>query len=117
MSKWADLPHFILYEIICRLSFFDDVFIFGAVCKSWQSVVNSLEKPLLPPKCPWLMLAERERGNKERQIRSFFELSDAKTYNFKLPELVGRKSYGASLGWLLTICTNLQINPFHPLSK
>ena len=117
MSKWADLPHFILYEIICRLSFFDDVFIVGAVCKSWQSVVNSLEKPLLPPKCPWLMLAERERGNKERQIRSFFKLSDTKTYNFKLPELVGRKSYGASLGWLLTIGTDLQINLFHPLSK
>ena len=82
-----------------------------------QLLTHWRNKPLLPPKCPWLMLAERERGNKERQIRSFFKLSDTKTYNFKLPELVGRKSYGASLGWLLTIGTDLQINLFHPLSK
>ena len=54
MSNWADLPHFIVYEIICRLSFFDDIFIAGAVCKSWKSVVNSFEKPPpLPPKGPW----------------------------------------------------------------
>ena len=118
MCNWADLPHLILYEIICRLSFFDDIFIFGAVCKSWQSVVNSLEKPPLPPKCPWIMLAEeREQGNKESQTRSFFNLSDTKTYDFNLPELVGRKCIGASFGWLLTIGTDLQINLFHPFSK
>ena len=97
MCNWADLPHLILYEIICRLSFFDDIFIFGAVCKSWQSVVNSLEKPPLPPKCPWIMLAEeREQGNKVSQTRSFFNLSDTKTYDFNLPELVGRKCFGTS---------------------
>nr|POE97458.1 putative f-box protein [Quercus suber] len=118
MSKWADLPHFMLYEIICRLSFFDDIFIVGAVCKSWKSVVNSFEKPPLPPKGPWIMLSEeREQGNKESKTRSLFNLLDTKTYDFKLPELVGRKCLGTSFGWLLTIGSDLQINLFHPLSK
>ena len=64
------------------------------------------------------MLAEkREQGNKESQTRSFFNLSDTKTYDFNLPELVRRKCFGASFGWLLTIGTDLQINLFHPFSK
>ena len=121
MSNWADLPHFIVCEIICRLSFFDDIFIVGAVCncKSWKSVVNSFEKPPpLPPKGPWIMLSEeREQGNKESKTRSLFNLLDTKTYYFKLPELVGRKCLGTSFGWLLTIGADFQINLFHPLSK
>ena len=119
MSKWADLPHFILYEIICRLSFFDDIFVVGAICKSWKSVVSSFEKPPpLPPKGPWIMFSEeREQGNKESKTRSLFNLLDTKTYDFKLPELVGRKCLGTSFGWLLTIGTDLQINFFHPMYK
>ena len=102
MSNWADLPHFIVYEIICRLSFFDDIFIVGAVCKSWKSVVNSFEKPPSPPKGPWIMLSEeREQGNKESKTRSLFNLLDTKTYYFKLPELVGRKCLGTSLIWMV----------------
>uniref|UniRef100_A0A2N9G123 Uncharacterized protein n=1 Tax=Fagus sylvatica TaxID=28930 RepID=A0A2N9G123_FAGSY len=124
MSKWADLPCDVLLQIIHRLSSIDDIIISSVVCKSWQSLVNSFEKPPLPPSCPWLMLAEEneqsDKSNKEQsqtQTRSFFNLLDTKVYNFKLPEVAGRKYFGTSLGWLLTIGTDLHINLLHPLSK
>ena len=92
MSKWADLPQDILIEIIRRLSIYDDFVIFGTVCKSWQSVYL-LENPTLSPsspRCPWLLLAE-ENEQSIKESRGFFNLFDSKVYNFKLPELVGKK--------------------------
>ena len=120
MSNWADLPFDIVSEIMRRLSFFDDIIIVSAVCKSWQSSIHSLEKYPLPPSSPWLMLAEEsEQGNdKESETtRSFFNLLDTKVYDFNLPEIVGRKCFGTSLGWLVSIGIDLQIKLFHPLSK
>ncbi|KAL4600954.1 hypothetical protein ACB092_11G237200 [Castanea dentata] len=57
MSKWADLPGDVFFQIMCRL-FSDDIIISSAVCKSWHSLLNSVGKLPLPPSCPWLMLAE-----------------------------------------------------------
>ena len=58
MSKWADIPCNVFFRIVNRL-FYDDIIISGAVCKSWHSLLNSLEEFPLPPSCPWLMLAEQ----------------------------------------------------------
>nr|XP_023882431.1 putative F-box protein At5g55150 [Quercus suber] len=114
MSKWADLPDLILSEIMRRLSFYNDFVIFGAICKSWRSVY-SLENPPLAPRCPWLMLAEEKE--QKSHTRVFVNLFDNKVYNFKLPELVGKKCIGTSFGWLLSVGTDFQVNLFHPLSK
>ena len=114
MSKWADLPDLILSEIMRRLSFYNDFVIFGAICKSWRSVY-SLENPPLSPRCPWLMLAEEKE--QKSHTRVFVNLFDNKVYNFKLPELVGKKCIGTSFGWLLSVGTDFQVNLFHPLSK
>ncbi|KAL4600916.1 hypothetical protein ACB092_11G234300 [Castanea dentata] len=118
MSKWADLPHDILIEIIRRLSIYDDFVIFAAVCKSWQSVYSLENPPLSPlsPRCPWLLLAE-ENEQSIKESRGFFNLTDSKVYNFKLPELVGKKCFGTSFGWLLSIGTDFEMNLFHPFSK
>ena len=114
MSEWADLPHDILIEIMRRLSFYDDFVMFGATCKSWQSVC-SLENLPLSPRCPWLMLAE---DNEQRNpTRVFVNLFDNKVYNFRLPELVRKKCFGTSFGWLLSVGTDFQMNLFHSLSK
>ncbi|KAK4592012.1 hypothetical protein RGQ29_016475 [Quercus rubra] len=114
MSKWADLPDLILSEIMRRLSFYNDFVIFGAICKSWRSVY-SLENPPLSPRCPWLMLAEEKE--QKSHTRVFVNLFDNKVYNFKLPELVGKKCIGTSFGWLVSVGTDFQVNLFHPLSK
>ncbi|KAL0006923.1 hypothetical protein SO802_008425 [Lithocarpus litseifolius] len=118
MSKWADLPHDILIKIIRRLSIYDDFVIFGAVCKSWHSVYLLENPPLspLPPRCPWLLLA-KENEQSIKESRGFFNLIDSKVYNFKLPELVGKKCFGISFGWLLSIGTDFEMNLFHPFSK
>ncbi|XP_030963444.1 putative F-box protein At5g55150 [Quercus lobata] len=123
MSKWADLPGDVFFQIMRRL-FSDDIIISSAVCKSWHSLLNSVEKLPLPPSCPWLMLAEEneqsEKSNNEEsrtRTRGFFNLRNAKVHNFELPEVAGRRCFGTSFGWLLTIGTDLQINLLHPMSK
>ncbi|KAL4598526.1 hypothetical protein ACB092_11G065100 [Castanea dentata] len=112
MSNWADLPHVILSEIMCRLSFYDDFVIFGAICKSWQEVY-SLENSPLSPRCPWLILAEEL----EQKSRVFLYMFDYKAYNINLSELVGKKCIGTFFGWLLSVGIDFQINLIHPLSK
>ena len=106
---------------MCRL-FLDDIIISSAVCKSWHSLLNSAGKLPLPPSCPWLMLAEESEriekiNDEESRTRGFFNLRNAKGYNFELPEVAERRCFGTSFGWLLTIGTDLQINLLHPLSK
>ena len=81
MSKWADLPGDVFFQIMCRL-FSDDIIISSAVCKSWHSLLNSVGKLPLPPSCPWLMLAEENEqseksNNEESRTRGFFNLRNA----------------------------------------
>ena len=121
MSNWADLPCDVFFQIMCRLCS-DDTIISSAVCKSWHSLLKSVGKLPLPPSCPWLMLAEESEqsdkiNDEESRTRGFFNLRNDKVHNFKLPEVAGRRCFGASFGWLLTIGTDLQINLLHPFSK
>ncbi|KAF3955653.1 hypothetical protein CMV_019154 [Castanea mollissima] len=121
MSEWADLPCDVFFQIMCRLCS-DDTIISSAVCKSWHLLLKSVEKLPLPPSCPWLMLAEESKqsekiNDEESRTRGFFNLRNAKVHYFKLPEVAGRRCFGASFGWLLTIGTDLQINLLHPFSK
>ena len=78
MSKWADLPCDVFFQITCRL-FSDDIIISSAACKSWHSLLNSAGKLPLPPSCSWLMLAEEneqseKNNNEEIRTRGFFNL-------------------------------------------
>nr|POE57931.1 f-box protein [Quercus suber] len=113
-SEWANLPDLILSEIACCMSVYDDFVNFGAVCKAWQRVY-SMKKPPLSPRCPWLLLAEEKE--QKNHTRVFFNVFDNKVYNFKLPELAGRKCIGTSFGWLLSVGIDFQMNLFHPLTK
>ena len=82
--------------------------------KSWQTVY-SMENPPSSPTCPWLLLAEEKK--QKSHTRVFYNLFDDEFYNFKLPELAGKKCIGTSFGWLLSVGTDFQMNLFHPLSK
>ncbi|KAL4600932.1 hypothetical protein ACB092_11G235500 [Castanea dentata] len=53
MSKWADLPHDILIEIIRRLSIYDDFVIFAAVYKSWQNYTDIYVYKCVLSRNPW----------------------------------------------------------------
>ena len=113
-SEWANLTDLILSEIACCISVYDDFVNFGAVCKAWQRVYSMIKLPL-SPRCPWLLLAEEKE--QKNHTRVFFNVFDNKVYNFKLPELAGRKCIGTSFGWLLSVGIDFQMNLFHPLSK
>ncbi|XP_074355942.1 F-box protein At2g26160-like [Apium graveolens] len=58
---WDNLPLELVSVIAQKVDCLDSLIILSAVCKSWNSAVSEL-KLLLPPKDPWLLLAEEDPG-------------------------------------------------------
>ncbi|KAK1404893.1 hypothetical protein POM88_004499 [Heracleum sosnowskyi] len=57
ITSWDNLPLELVSVIAHKVDCWDSLKILSAVCKSWNSAVSEL-KLLLPPKDPWLLLAE-----------------------------------------------------------
>lgn len=108
----------ILYEISKRLAL--DVVEyarFGCVSKTWKSSALYHRKSLTPCS-PLLILAKRENDNQEdgEGVRSVYSVSTDKAFNLKLPQAQGRRCWGTSYSWLLTMGLDLNINLVNPLS-
>ncbi|XP_042488249.1 F-box protein SKIP23-like isoform X2 [Macadamia integrifolia] len=112
-ADWSKLPNELLGLILKYLPIVDTIH-FSAVCHSWNSLVSDKSYPLAP-QLPWLMLPYIE-GDEGKETRNFFNLSDTKLYQIKLPkEIRHSRCVGSSFGWLVILdvfCRVLLMNPF-----
>ena len=98
MSKWANIPCNVFFRIVNRL-FYDNIIISGVVCKSWHSLLNSLEKFPLPPSCPWLMLAEQNEQSDSSNNEQNETCRARLVCVFKNWKLLFKKICGNTCGW------------------
>lgn len=110
-SDWCKLPVELLGLIASRLHFAEDWVRFGAVCKSWRICVkqngNSSCSFL-----PWLMLPQR----KDEILRRFYSPFNCKSYDICLPDVLDKRCWGSSHGWLVTLGANFEMHLLNPLS-
>ncbi|KAL3524127.1 hypothetical protein ACH5RR_016961 [Cinchona calisaya] len=104
-----------------KVEFNDDIF-FCFLCGLWQfpkTYSSNSKEEKSPPLPPWFVPAEDDKVVKDAapKIRSFFNLSTLKTYDFELPEASGRNCLGASYGCIFTLGYDLQINLLHPFTR
>ncbi|XP_027123252.1 probable F-box protein At4g22060 [Coffea arabica] len=112
MADWSQLPYDIIQMIAIRLDAVEDFLAFSAVCSSWRSFY--VTKKWTPgPQVPWLMLSD----NKNSNMRSFFSLYRDKVYELELPEACGRRCWGSSDGWLVTIGSDLEIHLLNAFTR
>ncbi|KAM7250017.1 hypothetical protein ACFE04_021900 [Oxalis oulophora] len=117
MDVWANIPTDILFSI-CHQLHGTDIIVVNSVCKSWRSSTTLLlQRTQIIPRSPLLMLAEKDKWGRSsnNNMRSFFDLSNGKTYDLNLPETINKKCLSVGFGWLLTIDIHLSMNLFHPL--
>ncbi|CAN4075784.1 unnamed protein product [Withania somnifera] len=97
-ADWSKLPVELLGLIASRLHFPEDRLRFGAACKSWriglQQNGNSSCSFL-----PWLMLPQRKHK-----------------IMICLPDVLGKRCWGSSHGWLVTLGANFEMHLLNPLS-
>ncbi|CAN1141926.1 F-box/kelch-repeat protein At1g57790 [Linum perenne] len=91
-NTWSDLPTELLEEVLCRLSFQDNI-LASAVCKRWQICALSVRVVNKPP---WLMYFPKF-GN----LYEFYDPARRRTYFIELPELCGSRVCYTRDGWLL----------------
>ncbi|CAI9099591.1 OLC1v1036439C1 [Oldenlandia corymbosa var. corymbosa] len=112
MADWSQLPHDIVESIAVRLDAVEDFLAFSAVCRSWRSFY--LIKQWIPgSQLPWLMLSDDEKASK----KCFFSLYRDKVYETELPEASGRRCWGSSDGWLVTIGSDMEIHLVNAFSR
>ncbi|KAH6779609.1 hypothetical protein C2S52_010846 [Perilla frutescens var. hirtella] len=112
MADWSKLPYDIIHKVSTYLVVIEDFLAFSAVCNSWHSVY--VAKQWHPrPQVPMLMFSDYENSS----FRSFISLYRNKVYNLELPEVHGRRCWGSSLGWLLTIGDDLKIRLLNPFTR
>ncbi|XP_057785398.1 F-box protein SKIP23-like isoform X2 [Salvia miltiorrhiza] len=111
MADWSKLPYDIVHKVATHLSVIEDFLAFSAVCCSWRSVY--LAKEWNPgPQVPVLMFSNDDNIN----IRSFLSLNRNKVSNSELPEARGRRCWGSSSGWLVTIGYDHEIRLLNPFT-
>lgn len=112
MADWSQLPYDIVQMIATRLDAVEDFLAFSAVCSSWRSFYVT-RKWTPGPQVPCLMLSDNENSN----MRSFFSLYRDKEYELELPEACGRRCWGSSDGWLVTIGSDLEIHLLNAFTR
>ncbi|KAI8569430.1 hypothetical protein RHMOL_Rhmol02G0278400 [Rhododendron molle] len=112
MGKWAELPEDLLVLTAERLILLEDFLAFSGVCRSWRSVaINDNFKG--SEQTPWLMLAKKDKPD-DRQFISLRKGGVIRTVN--LPEARGKRCL-ESLGWLVTISQDGDMNLLHPFTR
>ncbi|KAI8569477.1 hypothetical protein RHMOL_Rhmol02G0282100 [Rhododendron molle] len=112
MGNWADLGEDLLSLIAKRVALYDDFLSFGGVCRSWRSVAV-VKNFRGSEQIPWLMLSEKDNSD-ERQFVSLRKGGVIRTVN--LPEARGKRCL-ETLGWLVTISEDGEMNLLHPFSR
>ncbi|XP_060179548.1 putative F-box protein At3g25750 isoform X1 [Lycium barbarum] len=111
-ADWSKLPMELVGLIASRLHFAEDCLRFGAVCKSWRIGIlqngNSLCSFL-----PWLMLPQW----KNESLRTCYSPSNCKSYDICLPDVLDKRCWGSSHGWLVTLGANFEMHLLNPLSR
>ncbi|PIA62854.1 hypothetical protein AQUCO_00200698v1 [Aquilegia coerulea] len=109
MEFYDRIPKYMWDLVIFPRLSLKDLIRLGALCHSWRSIAAEIQRYLHP--LPWLMISR----DVDKQIGTFYSLSEAKTYNLKLPDLV-LESYccGTSQGFLIIANwkNNFIFNPF-----
>ncbi|KAF7150374.1 hypothetical protein RHSIM_Rhsim02G0226200 [Rhododendron simsii] len=112
MGNWAELGEDLLGLIVKRVALYEVFLSFHGVCRAWHSVaVDGNFKGY--EQIPWLMLSEKDNGN-ECQFVSLRKGSVIRTVN--LPEARGKRCL-ETLGWLVTISEDGDMNLLHPFSR
>ncbi|KAL6997663.1 hypothetical protein U1Q18_007789 [Sarracenia purpurea var. burkii] len=113
MADWTQIPYDLISMIANRIPAIEDFLALSAVCRSWRSVyVHKSWSPA--PVFPWLMLSE-SRDN--QSTRAFFSFHKNRRYLLPLPEAHGRRCWGSSCGWIVTIGLDLQIHLLNPITR
>lgn len=111
MVDWSKLPNELWRLIAGKLRLIEDYLRFGGVSRSWHLI--TLEKESYScSELPWVMLTENEASG----IRGFHSLFGNKIYKLLLPEICGRRCWGSSHGWLVSVGTDLEMHILNPLS-
>ncbi|KAF9612673.1 hypothetical protein IFM89_003148 [Coptis chinensis] len=70
MRNWSDVPQELLGSIAERFTSIEDYFRFGAVCRTWRSVIVDLRRRHFKPKTlPWLMFTEFQEDEEGSHIK------------------------------------------------
>ncbi|KAL5542549.1 hypothetical protein UlMin_010259 [Ulmus minor] len=117
-SNSFDLPTDLLQLVLSKLTSFQDILRFRAVCSSWNTAAKShIASPSLSlsPQTPWLMLPSNQRD--DSHSRSFFSFAEKKAYTFKnvFEGLDDAWCVGSSHGWLIIVDERANLfvlNPF-----
>ncbi|KAG8375358.1 hypothetical protein BUALT_Bualt10G0091800 [Buddleja alternifolia] len=112
MADWSNLPADLLLLIAKRLHFAEDYAKISAVCKSWRAIILQKDNQSCSL-LPWLMLTE----NESRDIRGFYSPFNKKVCELYLPEIRGKRCWGSSHGWLITLNTAYEMHLLNPMSR
>ncbi|KAM3379471.1 putative F-box protein isoform X1 [Capsicum galapagoense] len=110
-ADWSKLPVELLGLISSRLHFAEDSVRFGAVCKSWRISIlqhGNYSCSFLP----WLMRPQ----TKHESLRRFYSPFNGKSYDICLPDVLDKRCWGSSHGWLVTLGANFEMHLLNPLS-
>lgn len=112
MVDWSKLPYDIIHKVASHIPVIEDFLAFSAVCTSWRSV--HLAKQWRPgTNVPVLMFSDD--GNS--RTRSFLSLYTSKVCNSELPGARGKRWWGSSTGWLVTIGRHYEIRLLNPFTR
>ncbi|KAL5542458.1 hypothetical protein UlMin_010168 [Ulmus minor] len=116
-SNSFDLPTDLLQIVLSKLTSFQDIFRFQAVCSSWNKVAKShIASPSLSllPQTPWLMIPPNQRENSHS--RNFFTFAEKKAYTFKnvFEGIDDAWCVGSSRGWLIIVDERANLFIFNP---
>ncbi|KAF6135879.1 hypothetical protein GIB67_006771 [Kingdonia uniflora] len=115
LRDWAGLSEELNGHIAKHVSTMKDFFFFGAVCRSWQSIMSQKQHYYSGVrKSPWLILSENY-GSVRR--RSFFSLLTHNVYSIHLPKAQGRRCLGSPFGWLVTAGLDMDIHFLNPITN
>lgn len=110
MEDWSKLPPELLELISRQLHFAQDYVRFGTVCKSWRMLIKDCNSCSF---LPWLMLAEKESND----FRAFSYPFSNTVFEPYLLEILGKRCWGSSCGWLVTVGCDFQMCLLNPLTR
>lgn len=116
MGNWAELLEDLLVGIAKRIPVFEDFVAFGGVCRSWRSVAIK-QNFKGSQQIPWLMLAEEEGEEEKANERRIVSLTKGGMVRKLMVPEARRKRCFESLGWLVTVSEDGEMNLLHPFSQ
>ncbi|KAM7529987.1 hypothetical protein LguiB_033397 [Lonicera macranthoides] len=114
MMDWSQLPYDLIALIANKLHAIEDFVSFSAVCRSWRFVYRNND--WTPTRrVPWLMVNENQGS--EVCTRCCISMGKNKAYKLPLPMADGRRCWGSTHGWIVTVDQNLIISLLNPVSQ